>query len=184
MTDNKQISTENKTHIGKVLDAHGIKGDIYCIVFSGDVSWITKIKSLNLKNQLSDQTFEILKIKAFKKGFIATLNGFSNRNKAEEYKGFEIWVETTLFTSKNGEAIYLNELLNFNVEDKIIGEIGYVRSFSSNGLQDLLEISNKGKTFPIPFVKDFILKIDFENKKIHTQLPEGLLEINEPESNE
>lgn len=162
------------------MDAHGIKGDIYCMVFSGDTSWISKIKTLNLGNQ----SFEILRIKAFKKGFIATLAGFTDRNKAEEYKGSEVWVDSDLFISKHGESIYLSELLNFNVEDKILGQIGHIDSFSSNGVQDLLVVSNNGKTFDIPFVKEFVMNIDYTKKVIQMNLPEGLLQINEPDTHE
>lgn len=177
MAENKK---NNKTLIGKVIDAHGIKGDIYCIVFSGDTSWISKIKILNL----NDESFEVLKIKAFKKGFIATLTGFADRNKAEEYKGSEVLVDSSLFISKHGESIYLSELLNFSVEDKILGKIGHIDSFSSNGVQDLLVVSNNSKTFDIPFVKDFVVNIDYTNKIIQMSLPEGLLQINEPDTHE
>ncbi len=174
------MTKQNKKHIGKVLNAHGIRGDIYCIVFSGDTTWISKTKSLNL----GDESFEILKIKAFKKGFIATLSGFTDRNKAEEYKGSEVWADASLFVSANGEAIYLNELISFKVIDKILGDIGLITAFSSNSLQDLLVISHNSKSFEIPFVKDFIINIDFEKKEILTQLPEGLLEINEPDTDD
>ena len=182
---NKEYS---KTHIGKVLDAHGIRGDIYCIVFSGDASWIPKIKSINLRSELnkklSEQDIQILKIKAFKKGFLATLEGIDNRNKAEEYKGAEVWIDSSVFISKDGESLYLSELLKFNVEDKTLGKIGCVVSFSTNNSQDLLVVSNENKTFEVPFVKELVINIDYINKVIFMNLPEGLLEINEPDKHE
>ncbi|MEK6628781.1 MAG: ribosome maturation factor RimM [Bdellovibrionota bacterium] len=169
------------SHIGKVIDAHGIKGDIYCLVFSGDSSWISKVKKI----KLDTLDFEVKKIKSFKKGFIATLNGIDDRNKAEKLKGAGLWVDSSLFVSKNGESLYLSELLNFNVEDKISGKIGKVTSFSTNSMQDLLVISDSDKdntkTIEIPFVKEFVIKIDYEKKIIYMNLPEGLLDINEPE---
>lgn len=186
-------------HIGKILDAHGIKGDLYCFVFSGDTSWITQVKFLTLRKQLKiqlkdkiqeqakdqlskEENFEIIKIKAFKKGFIATLKGIQDRNMAETYKGSEVWVKADLFISKDGESLYLSELIEFKVNDHILGEIGQVRAFSSNSLQDLLVIANNNnnKTFEVPFVKEFVSRIDYVNKAIYMKLPLGLLEINEP----
>lgn len=163
------------------MDAHGIRGDIYCLIFSGDVSWIDKIKSLNLSKQKQMHSFEIKKLKEFKRGFIATLKDFDNRNKAEDFKGAEVWVESEIFASEEGESLFLSEIMDFAVEDEKLGLIGKISGFSSNGLQDLLVITSSTGEFEIPFVDDFVLKIDNENKKIMTILPEGLLEINSGE---
>lgn len=167
-------------HVGKVMDAHGIKGDIYCLIFSGDVSWLDKLKNLNLSKQKKMHSFEIKRIKEFKKGFIASLKDFDNRNKAEEFKGAEIWVDENVFVSEEGEPLFLSEVMGFSVEDSKVGLIGKITAFSSNGIQDLLVVANEteGSEYEIPFVEDFVTKIDYENKKIMTELPEGLLEIN------
>lgn len=164
--------------IGKVLDAHGIRGDIYCIVFSGDTTWISNAKALIL----NDETFKIHKIKPFKKGFIATLEGFKDRNRAEEFKGAEVRVDASLFKSEEGDDIFLNEIENFKIKDKQLGDIGHITGFSTNGIQDLLVVSHSGGTYEIPFVEDFVNEIDYENEIIYTDLPEGLLEINKPEN--
>ena len=167
--------SKSRTLIGKVLDAHGIKGDIYCFVFSGDASWVTKLKEI----YLNENKFIINRAKPFKKGFIANLESVLDRNRAEELKGAEVSVASHVFTSQPGEAFYLVELLNYKVKDKILGIVGLVGSFSSNGLQDLLVVANNGKTYEIPFVKEFVTHIDRDNKVIEMSLPEGLLEINE-----
>lgn len=169
---------ENKSEtslIGKVLDAHGIKGDIYCIVFSGDASWVTKIKEI----YLNENKFVIVRAKPFKKGFIATLAAVTDRNRAEELKGAEVRVASHVFVSQSGEAFYLVELLNYKVKDQLLGDVGKIEAFSSNGIQDLLVISALGKTYEIPFVKDFVTRIDHDNKVIEMSLPAGILEINE-----
>ena len=186
----------NLKHVGKVMDAHGIRGELYCLIFSGDVTWLPKIKILNLKNKNEMQSFEVKKLKVFKRGFIASLKDFDNRNKAEEFKGAEVWIDENIFVSEEGEALYLNEIMGFKIEDKNLGTIGTIISFSSNGLQDLLVVEAEASSneppsknilsieisqFEIPFVKAFVLNMDFKNKKILTDLPEGLLEINVPD---
>lgn len=187
--------SKDKVHVGKVIDAHGIKGDIYCLVFSGDSSWISKLKSLNLRCEKNEQTkdefFVVRKIKAFKKGFIVSLEAFGDRNRAESFKGCEVWVDSSLFISKNGESLYLSELLNFRIVDEVLGEIGTIKSFSSNAWQDLLVVSSSYKSnevdknqllnrlIEIPFVKEFVTNIDYKNKYIYMSLPEGLLDINQ-----
>lgn len=170
--------------VGKVMDAHGIRGDIYCLIFSGDSSWCDQLESLNLQKNGKSHEFEIVKLKPFKKGFIATLKEFTDRNKAEEFKGAELWVDEELFTSENGESLYLSEILNFTLIDKSLGKIGLVENFSSNGIQDLLVVkAQNSDEFEIPFVKEYVLDIDFSKKEMTMDLPEGLLEINKSASN-
>lgn len=167
--------SKSQTLIGKVLDAHGIKGDIYCFVFSGDASWVTKLKEI----YLNENKFVINRAKPFKKGFIANLESVTDRNRAEELKGAEVRVASHVFTSQPGEAFYLVELLNYTVKDKVLGVVGPIESFSSNGMQDLLVVINNGKSYEIPFVKEFVTLIDHDMRVIEMSLPEGLLEINE-----
>ena len=167
---------KKEIHVGKVLGAHGIRGDIYCIVFSGDATWVDQLETL----KLGTEVFKINRIKEFKKGFIASLEGFTDRNRAESYKGREVWVSEELFVSEDGDALFLKEILGFEVEDRKLGPIGKITAFSSNGLQDLLVIDGK---FEIPFVKEFVLNMDFDKKLISTELPEGLMQINEPDEN-
>lgn len=171
---------EKQLHVGKVMDAHGIRGDIYCLLFSGDASWAEDLLHLNLHQNNQNRQFEIKKIKPFKKGFIATLKEVSDRNRAEALKGAEIWVDESLFVAEPGESLYLREVMGFQVYGVASKLIGTVESFSTNGSQDLLVVrSADDRTVEIPFVQDFVTDIDYEKKQIHMDLPEGLLEIND-----
>lgn len=173
-------ASQKLVQVGKVMDAHGIRGDLYCLVFSGDVSWLSDLEEIHFKAPFTStmQTHQIKRAKEYKKGFIVTLQDISDRNQAELLKGAELWVPADLFVSEDGDSIYLKEILDFNLSDESLGLIGPVTSFSSNNAQDLLLVSYKNETIEIPFVKDFIVKIDFDQKTILTKLPEGLLEIN------
>lgn len=167
--------------IGHVSDAHGIRGEVYIIVSSGDASWVSDLKEITLRLGSKTMVFKVLKAKPYKKGFICTLDQMINRNQSEEVRRFEVWVESSLFISENGELPFLSELLNFTVEDKSLGVIGNIKEFSSNGIQDLLVLDREvqGQAIEIPFIKEFVLDVDYKKQWIKTDLPEGLIEINE-----
>ena len=176
---NQEEKAVGKVKIGKIMDAHGIRGEIGVVVFSGDVSWIDDAEVLYIPRKNVFEEHKIKKIRPHKKGFICHLENFLDRNTAEENKGREVWVDENIFVSADGESIYLSEILNFEVIDSQLGSLGHIGAFSSNGIQDLLVIQQDNKEIEIPFVKEFVLNIDFENKKIQMELPEGLLQINE-----
>ncbi len=167
--------------VGKIKEAHSLKGEVYFLIFSGEAAWLDQLKaqSVQLVDESGDRpkkTIKILKYRPHKKGFIAFLEGVTDRTQAEGLKGYILKVPGEFLTSSPGEDIYLSEVSGFSVVSN--GQsIGVVTGFSSNGAQDLIIVKNKTSEYDIPFIKEFIDKIDFEGKKIFMSLPEGLLDL-------
>lgn len=165
--------------VGKVREAHGLKGDLYVMVFSGETSWIKRMKSFALRAKKSDteQIYNVERTKPFKKGFIVKAKEVADRTAAEALEQMEFFVEDELLVSQPGETIYLAEILNFklkNPEQEVLGEIV---GFSSNGVQDLLVVQAGEKKVEVPFVDAFIKKIDFKHQAVVMALPEGLFDL-------
>lgn len=170
--------TENRL-VGKIKQAHGLRGEVYILIFSKDISWIKKLKEVNLSQSGKIKTIKVLKAKPFKDGLIASLDSITDRNQSEELEGSEVWLDSKLFKSEPTETPYLVEVQNFSVIDRTLGSIGKVTDFSFNGSQDLLIItSDAGSVFEVPFVDQFVLKIDSDQKILSVDLPEGLVDIN------
>jgi 16S rRNA processing protein RimM len=165
--------------IGKVREAHGLKGDLYILIFSGDVSWVKKVKTFALKNKGGEvDTYEIERIKPFKKGVIVKGKGITDRTLAEGLEHSEFMIDDELLVSKPGETIFLNEILNFKLKDVEQVVLGDIVGFSSNGVQDLLVIQTAAaKKVEVPFVDAFIKKIDFKHQAVVMDLPEGLFDL-------
>ena len=165
--------------IGKVREAHGLKGDLYVLIFSGDVSWAKRMKKFSLKGKDSDQleTFEVERTKPFKKGVIVKAKEIADRTAAEGWEHFEFYIEEDLLTSKPGETIFLSEIKNFKLKNPEQTVLGEIVGFSSNGVQDLLVVEANGKKVEVPFVDDFIKKIDFKHQAVVMDLPEGLFDL-------
>lgn len=174
--------------VGKIKDAFGIRGDIYVLVFSKEVSWFKKLKNFSLQDGQrelkSHGVFEVQSVRPHKDGLVIHCLGVDDRNHAELMKGKDFCIDKSLLISKKGEGIFLSEILGFSVFEIHPGggvlKIGQIESFSSNGAQDLLVVQrNDGRSCEIPFVKEFIQDILFDQKEIYLELPSGLLEIND-----
>lgn len=165
--------------VGKVREAHGLKGDLYVLIFSGDISWAKRMKSFGLKAKDSDemQTFTVERTKPFKKGLIVKAAEIADRTAAEGVEHLEFFVDDQLLVSKPGETIYLSEIKNFKLKNPEQTVLGEIVGFSSNGAQDLLIVEADGKKVEVPFVDAFIKKIDFKHQAVVMDLPEGLFDI-------
>jgi 16S rRNA processing protein RimM len=165
--------------VGKVREAHGLKGDLYVLIFSGEISWAKRMKSFGLKTKNSDEikTFNVERTKPFKKGLIVKAAEISDRTAAEGVESMEFFIEDELMVSKPGETIFLKEILNFKLKDVEQKTLGEIVDFSSNGQQDLLVVESNGKKVEVPFVDAFIKKIDFKHQTVVMDLPEGLFDL-------
>ena len=166
--------------VGKVREAHGLKGDLYILIFGGDISWAKRMKTFGLKAKDSDEirTLTVERTKPFKKGLIVKAAEIADRTAAEGVEHLEFFVDDELLVSKPGETIFLSEIKNFKLKDPEQTVLGEIVGFSSNGVQDLLVVETAaGKKVEIPFVDAFIKKIDFKHQAVVMDLPEGLFDI-------
>ena len=164
--------------VGHVKEPHGLKGDLYIYVKSGESYWLDELTELRLKKPHSDdyEIYKIIKKKPFKKGIHIHIDGVEDRNQSEAIKGYEVQIPEELLTSKEGESVYLKEIINFEVyiEESIC--VGEIIGFGGSTFQDLIIVKNSFGEYEIPLVDEFIVNIDYENNRIDMKLPEGLIE--------
>lgn len=174
--------------VGKIKEAHGLRGEIYVLVFSGELSWLPRLKEFGIgelpergaepSSNPVKQTMTAQKVKPFKQGFILKANEISDRTSAEAVAKLGFYVPEEFFVSEEGDDIFLGEIEGFTVKDQNEKTLGQITDFSSNGLQDLLVVTDSaGKTFEVPFVDAFLVKIDFKSQIVKMNLPEGLDEV-------
>jgi 16S rRNA processing protein RimM len=173
------MNQDNLRKVGKIKGSHGIKGEVFILIFSKDTSWVTtKIQIHLTKNEKDFKTFSLARVKPHKEGVIAVLDGITTRNESDLLIGQEIWVDKSVFVSKDQQSLYLVEIEGFEIIDQNAGSIGFIKGFSSNTAQDLLLVEDDDVEYEIPFVKEFIVSINHEEQTVETNLPEGLLDIN------
>lgn len=144
---NTHPKNENLRKVGKFLHAHGLRGELYLMIFSGDYGWFEDVTELYLESKLKDkkakdnfQKYEIKSFRPHKEGILVTLVGVDNRNISDSLSGSEVWVSSDIFISdKDDDEIFLVEIENFDVYDREI-KIGTIVGFSYNGAQDLLTV--------------------------------------------
>ncbi|MEQ1879226.1 MAG: ribosome maturation factor RimM [Bdellovibrionia bacterium] len=175
--------------IGKVRDAHGLKGELFVILFAGQADWADGLKEITLtrkereKNDKGvEETIErsyiypIKRFKIHKRGMILKVDGLSDRTESEAFAGALGQIQPASLSSQPGERVYLKELENFEVQDAKLGVLGKISGFSSNGAQDLIVVMLKDDTrAEIPLIPEFISSLDFKTKRIEMNLPEGLV---------
>lgn len=124
----------------------------------------------------------------FHKGrLIAKFAGVDSIGDAEQLAGCEIQVSANERAPLESDAVYVSELVGCYVTDRD-REIGAVADVVFGaGEAPLLIVrdrNNSAKEYMIPLAQDYLKSVDTAAKRIAMELPEGLLELDAPLSDE
>ncbi len=177
----ENLAPQTHIKVGKVKDAHGLRGELYILLFAKEAAWLKKLKSFHLTHENALGGLEKLEMtlksaRPHKDGFLAVTSEITDRTQAEKLKNYSFEIPKKLLVAQKGETPYLIELLNFEVFDAG-RRLGLIHSFATNSFQDLLVVESDTHFYEIPYVEAFVESTDYENRKILMHLPDGLLEL-------
>ncbi len=168
---NKYIS------FGKILNFHGIKGEIKLGYSKGREDWVASLGRVYVEydDELIPLTFQYIKFT--QKSAIAKFKEFDNVNDIIPYKGCLLYIEKEKANEKLEEDEYLiNDLIGMEVYVNN-NFSGVITGVSNNGATDLLSVKTKsGNINLVPFVKAIVTEVNISERKITLTDMEGLLE--------
>ena len=181
MSERYTFSDEHYVLFGKVIKAHGLKGDLKCIPLTNlDLTTFNESRfALIADDGRMTKPLKAEKLRVQGRWFILKLETIDTRGEAEltAEMGVLLYKED-LPEPENGNYLpYHFEGMTVRVKstDKLLG---VVESTFNNGAQEILIVTNGKDEFLIPFVEDIIISCNEE--EILIDPPPGLLEINKP----
>jgi len=178
MTDFFPFPADKFILIGKVVKAHGLRGEIKIHSFSGQPAHFNNYQRLVLvdTNGRLTSALEIIKCRVTGKTAIVQLDGIDDRNQAERICSMGVLIDKTDLPNLTNNEFYYHELIGLPVQTEDGKQLGKVDNIFSNGAQEIMEIKGEGEHYLIPVVQDVI--IDLDTDKIIIAPPPGLLDMN------
>ena len=159
----------NRIRVAKITTAHGIKGFVKVKLYLENPKDIEQYNPL-FTSQDKDQTLTLKLKNSIKTHWVAEIEGISDRNRAEELRGQELFIEESDLPEIEEGKFYHKDLIGMNILDNNQTIFGEVLSIQNYGAGDLLEIKPfKGATFFFPFNDDSCPTIDGDKKTIQTK---------------
>ena len=103
--------------------------------------------------------------------------GVDSESEAEALLKKDLFLPLEMLPPLSGNQFYYHELTGFYAIDQFDAPIGTVKTVNDSGPQPLFVIDADGTEILIPVHDNFIHHLDRKEKKIHLNLPEGLLDI-------
>ena len=164
--------------IGKVLGAHGIRGQLRVMPYSGDASSITSHRSLLFR--LPDgkcETHEISAAAEHKKRVLVTLKGHDDINRVLPLVGSEICIERGQLPALPEGEYYWCDLLGLAVENDRGEALGELVDIMPTGSNDVYVVRSESGEYLIPATEDVVREIDLEKHRMVVTPLDGLLEL-------
>lgn len=163
--------------IALIKRPHGLKGQL-SLKFFKEITAKTLLKEpvfIQMDNQPVPFFVKTASVKSDLTGVIL-LDGVSPQE-TEKFKGKELFIERSVLP-KEEEVFDPEDIINFKVIDKKLGELGIVNEIMESTQQTIISVlTTKEKSILIPLVDAMVEQIDFDKKTIFTHLPEGLVEL-------
>lgn len=158
--------------IGKIVNTHGIKGEIRILsdfskkdrVFQKDFPiYIGKKKEKEvITSYRHHKNFEMI-----------TMNGYTDINQVLKYKGLSVYVKREDLKLEENEYLDQDLIeLKVIVKEKEVGKITEIRDSYHN---KFLVITGEKEVY-IPYQKEFIEKVDLIGNKIYLKPIKGMFE--------
>jgi 16S rRNA processing protein RimM len=163
--------------VGKIVGAHGVKGNLKVCSYAESVS-VFKPGNLILAIHVGkiEKCFDIKWAKPHGKSILLSFKGIEDRNSAETLIGAELFIERTALPELEEGVYYWVDIIGLSVFTTDNQYIGCVESIMPTGGNDVYVVKNKNinSEILIPAIESVVLEIDFENKTMRVELPEGL----------
>jgi 16S rRNA processing protein RimM len=169
------MAEEGLLAIGKIQKAHGVRGELKVLSFSGSSELFYSIDEVIIgKERKSAKPFRIINVKGGKRTSIVELEGV-DLNKAREMVGQIVWVQREKLPPLQEDEYYWADLIGMEVHLKDGRPLGSIKGIMNFGSSDIYVCEDHKREILIPAVKGIIHRIDLEKKIVIVEEVEGLI---------
>ena len=162
----------NLIEFGKIVNTHGLKGEVKVYSYTDNVDNILKLKKVYIAGTMYDVQF----IKTFKNMFIMKLKGIDVIEDTKPLIDKMCFREIVSGESNDDEGYFIKDLIGLQVVDEEENLIGTLKEVFNTGANDVYEVvMEDGKSIYLPAIKQVVKKIDINSKVMVVKIMEGLI---------
>lgn len=168
---------EQFLQVGVISSTHGLRGEVKVFPTTDDAARFQTLKNVVLDTGREKLDLEIQSVRFFKQFVIVKFKGIDNINDIEKYKGKSLFVTRENAVELEEDEYYIGDLIGMEVyTDDSEERFGVLKDVMETGANEVYIITseNHGEVL-LPAIRECILDIDVEAKKMKVHLMEGLL---------
>lgn len=156
-------------YIGKTVSTFGIKGELKVI---SDFEKCDKAYKIGNKILINNIEHVISGIRYHKNYILLEIDDLKNINNILKYVGFNIYIKRMDLHLEENEFLY-KDLINSDIIDNDGSNLGKIIEVEQ-GVNLFIKVKGS-KEFYIPYVDEYIISFDLNNKKLYTKNAKDLI---------
>ncbi|RAO99726.1 hypothetical protein PW5551_01445 [Petrotoga sp. 9PW.55.5.1] len=167
---------DNKISVGKIVNSHGVKGEVKILPFTNLKSLIRELDHVILFNPSNKSFFfsKVLKVKDLNRFYVLALQGVTNIDEAKKMMGYEIYTDMKNLPYLEEDEYYWFEILESKVYYEDGEYIGQVQEIIETGANDVISVvkeepNGETKETLIPMTDYYIVDLKKNEKTIITK---------------
>ena len=166
---------EDRFQVGVITSTHGIKGEVKVFPTTDNVKRFKKNMEIILDTGKENIQLTVESVKFFKQFVILKFKGIDNINDIEKYKTKSLYVTRANAVRLRKDEYFIADLLGVDVWEDNGEKLGLLKDVIETGANDVYVITlEDGKELLIPAIKECILDVDIENRKMTVHVMDGL----------
>lgn len=164
--------------IGKIVNVHGLRGDVKVMPWCDDPEFLCEFEVLYLGKEHKEVVVE--DARPFKNTVILRLEGCNTVEDAEKLRGQVLYMHRDDVELEEG-VYFIQDLIGLQVIDADSGRVyGTLRDVTQTGANDVYEVRDEEqkRSYWIPAIPDVVIETDVDGGVMKIRPLEGLLDAN------
>lgn len=166
------MKSKNLLYLGRVIKAHGVKGDILINLNNENIKFTNDLKEIWLGEDPGHiSSWKIERLNRSDEKVFLKLRNVETPEEANFLKALDVFLPEKMIAEKS-----LFDTIGFElIEDETEEVLGIIKDIEQGALQDLIIFEKDNEEKMLPVVSEFIKHIDWEKGKMIVKLIEGLI---------
>lgn len=177
VVNRRMENMEQFLRVGVISSTHGIRGEVKVYPTTDDSERFLDLDEVILDTGREHKILEIEGVKFFKNQVILKFKGYDNINDIEKYLKKDLLVDREHAVELGENENFIADLIDMEVvtdEGKVLGTLTDV---IETGANDVYAVKTpEGKEILLPAIRDCILDVNVDEKRMTVHVMEGLLD--------
>ena len=168
---------EELLQVGVITSTHGLRGEVKVFPTTDDPKRFKKLKKVLLETGKEKLELEVEQARFFKQLVILKFKGLDDISQVEMYRKKPLLVTREHAVKLKKNEYFIADLIGMQVytEDGFLGNLEDVLQTGANDVYEV--VTEEEKHILIPAIKQCILNVDVEGRRMDVHLLEGLVDL-------
>lgn len=162
--------------VGVITSTHGVRGEVKVFPTTDDPGRFRGLTAVTLDTGKGQKELRIQGVKFFKQFVILKFEGIDNINDVEQYKRCPLLVTREDAVPLEEDEYFIADMIGMEVVTEDGEAFGTLKDVIGTGANDVYVVESlRYGDVLIPAIKECILNVDIEGRKMEIHLMEGLI---------